>query len=224
MTAKNRADIQTEIDALLANNTTGDISPTDVRTVHETSKDSNLNLTETVNQTVASKINGATITSETVRMGMMDYNDLATATTPISIPGTSTFIDITNDGAGVNTNKLFKVVGVGELWNTGTNLFDWTDLVLGDQVNIRLDLEVTTTSPNQLVITQLLVAVGGAPYTLSYAENVFKNTGAHEVNRFSMLYMGDTNTLNNGAKFQVSSDGTATVIVRGWALQHFLRN
>jgi hypothetical protein len=44
MTAKTRADIQTEIDALLANNTTGDISPTDVRTVHETSKDSNLNL------------------------------------------------------------------------------------------------------------------------------------------------------------------------------------
>jgi hypothetical protein len=44
MTAKNRADIQTEIAALLANNTAGDISPLDVRTVHETSKDSNLNL------------------------------------------------------------------------------------------------------------------------------------------------------------------------------------
>jgi hypothetical protein len=224
MAAKNRVDIQTEIDALLANNTTGDISPTDVRTVHETSKDSSLNLIETANQSLASKLNNLTVTSEIARMGMMDYNDLATATTPISIPGTSTFTDITNDGAGSNTNKLFKVAGVGELWNTGTNLFDWTDLVLGDQVNIRLDLEVTTTSPNQLVITQLLVAVGGVPYTLSYAENVFKNTGVHEVNRFSMLYMGDTNTLNNGAKFQVSSDGTATVIVRGWALQHFLRN
>jgi hypothetical protein len=44
MTAKTRADIQTEIDTLLANNTSGDISPLDVRTVHETSKDSNLNL------------------------------------------------------------------------------------------------------------------------------------------------------------------------------------
>ncbi len=57
MAAKDRADIQTEIDALLANNTTGDISPTDVRTVHETSKDSNLNLLDTTAQTVASQTN-----------------------------------------------------------------------------------------------------------------------------------------------------------------------
>lgn len=224
MTAKNRADIQTEIDSLLANNTTGDISPTDVRTVHETAKDSNLNLLETGNQTVASKINNATLNADQARMGIMDYNDLATATTPISVPGTSTFVDITNDGAGDNTNKAYKAAGVTDLWDVGTNLFDWTDLSLGDQVNIRLDLAVTTTSPNQVVIVQLLVAVGGAPYSLLYSENNFKNTGVHEINRFSMVYMGDTNTLNNGAKFQIKSDAAATVVVRGWALQHFLRN
>jgi hypothetical protein len=224
MTAKNRADIQTEIDSLLANNTTGDISPTDVRTVHETSKDSNLNLIETANQSLASKVNGLTVTSEIVRMGMLDYNDLATATTPISVPGTSTFIDIPNDGAGPNTNKLFKVDGVTDLWNAGTGLFDWSDLTLGDQVNIRLDLEVTTSSPNQTVIVRLLVAVGGSPYNLLYAEQNFKDTGPHEINRFSMIYMGDTNTINNGAKFQISSDATADLEVRGWAMQHLLRN
>ncbi len=223
MTAKNRADIQTEINSLLANNTTGDISPTDVRTVHETSKDSNLNLLETTNQTVASKINSATLTGETVRMGMLDYNDLATATTPISVPGTSTFIDVTNDGAGPATNKLFKIADVGELWDTGTQLFDWTSLKLGDQVNVRLDLEVTTTSPNQTVIVQLLVAFGGSPYTLLYSEDNFKDTGPHEISRMSLIYMGDTNTLDNGAKFQISSDATANLEVRGWALQHFVR-
>lgn len=58
MTAKTRADIQTEIDSLLADNTTGDISPLDVRTVHETSKDSNLNLMDTSGtQTVAGTVN-----------------------------------------------------------------------------------------------------------------------------------------------------------------------
>lgn len=223
MTAKNRADIQTEIDSLLPNNTTQDISPEDVRTVHETSKDSNLNLLETTNQDVASTINGATITSETVRMGLMDYNDLATATTPIAVTGGAGFVDLTNDGLGAFTNKTYKVSGVGELWDASTNLFDWSDLSLGDQVNIRLDAEVVTTSPNQTVTFQLLVGVGGSPYTLLYSESNFKNTGSHEINRFSMIYMGDANTLNNSAKFQVSSDANCTVEVRGWALQHFLR-
>jgi hypothetical protein len=58
MTAKNRADIQTEIAALLADNTAGDISPLDVRTVHETSKDSNMNLLDTAGtQTVLGSVN-----------------------------------------------------------------------------------------------------------------------------------------------------------------------
>ena len=57
MTAKTRADIQTEINSLLADNTTADISPADVRTVHETSKDSNLNLLETTAQTVIGTVN-----------------------------------------------------------------------------------------------------------------------------------------------------------------------
>jgi hypothetical protein len=223
MAAKNRADIQTEIDSLLPDNTTGDISPQDVRTVHETSKDSNLNLLEAGNQTVAGKINNATITAETVRMGLMDYNDLATATTPISVTGGAGFVDLTNDGLGPFTNKTYKVAGVGELWDVATNLFDWSDLSLGDQVNIRFDAEVVTTSPNQTVTIQLLVAVGGSPYTLLYSESNFKNSGPHEINRFSMVYMGDANTLNNGAKFQISSDANCTIEVRGWALQHFLR-
>ncbi len=58
MTAKNRADIQTEIDALLADNTAGDVSPLDIRTVHETSKDSNLNITDVSGtQTVLGAVN-----------------------------------------------------------------------------------------------------------------------------------------------------------------------
>lgn len=57
MTAKNRTDIQSEVDSLLADNVTGDISPSDVRIVHETSKDSNLNLLESTTQIVAGLTN-----------------------------------------------------------------------------------------------------------------------------------------------------------------------
>lgn len=225
MAAKNRVDIQTEIDSLLPDNTTGDISPQDVRTVHETAKDSNLNLLETANQTVASKINNCTVSSDQARIGIMDYNDSATAGTPIAIPGTSTFTDIPNDGLGAFTNKTYKVSGVSELWDAGTGLFDWTDLSLGDQVNIRFDATVTTTTANQNVVVQLLMAVGsGGSYGILFIDTTFKSAGTYPLNRFNMVYMGDTTTLNNGAKFQIKSDASATIVVNGWAIQHFLRN
>jgi hypothetical protein len=223
MTAKNRTDIQSEIDSLLADNTTADISAEDLRTTLETAKDSSLNLLETSNQTVASKVNGATISAETVRMGVIDYNDLATATTPISVTGGAGFVDLTNDGLGSSTNKTYKVTGVGELWGTGTDLFDWSDLSLGDQVNIRVDLNITTTAANQVVTIQLLLGVGGSSYALVFGEEQYKTAGEHPFLRFSSVYMGNTNTLNNGAKFQVSSPDNCDIEVVGWSLQHFLR-
>ena len=100
MTAKNKADIQSEINTLLADNTTGDISELDVRTTLETAKDSYINALETANQTLTSKLNSATITAETTRSGFMTYGDSATQTTPISVTGGAAYAAIPNDGLG----------------------------------------------------------------------------------------------------------------------------
>ncbi len=224
MTAKNKTAIQAEIDSLITTNGTFDVSASDVRKVLETAKDSNLNTQETSNQTIASKLNSATINSDQMRMGIIDYNDAATATTPISVTGGGGYTDITNDGLGGSTNKTYRASGVSELWDVSTNLFDWSDLSLGDTVLIRLDVKVTTTSANQTVDTKLLLGVGGSPYSLMHSEKQFKTAGAHEIDKFAfMVYMGNTNTLNNGAKFQIQSDGNCTVEVRGFAIEHHLR-
>jgi hypothetical protein len=224
MTAKNRADIQTEIDTELATNGVGTITAANSRTVAETSKDSNLNLIETANQAVASKINGATISSEQVRMGMMDYAD-NTAGAAVSITGGGGFTALPNDGAGAGTNKTYKVTGVGELWNAGAGLFDWSALSLGDQINIRLNIIVTTTAANQVVSTKLNTAIGGTPYDIFWQSSYYKTSGVQDaIVKTSLVYMGDINTLNNGARFEVSSPNNCTVQVVGWALQHFVRN
>ena len=225
MSAKNRADTQAEIDALLATSGTGDISAADVRTTAETSKDSNLNLLEPGDQSVASTINSATISAETARMGMQDYADATTAGTPISITGGAGFVAVTNDGAGVGTNKAYKVTGIGELWNVAGQVFDWSDLALGDQVNIRLNVVVTTTAANQVVSTKLVAAIGGAPYDVFWQSSYYKTSGAQDpIVKTSLVYMGDANTLDNGARFEIESDGNCTVEVIGWAIQHFVRN
>lgn len=148
--------------------------------------------------------------------GFIDYNDLFTATTPIVVPGTSTFVDITNDGLGPNTLKTYLPTGMTDIWNTSTNLFFWTDLKLGDMVDIRLDLEVITTTANQVVEVVLELATGGTPYDIPFAANLFKAAGTYKINRYNGIYMGNLDTLNNNAKFKIKSDAPATLRVNGW--------
>lgn len=227
MAAKNRADTQTQIDSLLPTNGTGDISGSDIRTTAETAKDSNLNLLETGNQVVVSKINSATLSAETTRMGMQDYAD-DTSGAAVAVGGAGVFVPLPNDGAGSGTNKATKVTGVGELWDpaAGTDgLFNWDDgLALGDQVNIRLNIKVTTTGANQIVTVKMVAAIGGSPYDIDWESKYYKSSGVQaNIVKTSLVYMGDTNTLNNGARFEVSSDGNCTVEVIGWAIQHFVR-
>lgn len=107
MTAKNRADIQTEIDTELADNGVGAIAATNSRTVAETSKDSNLNLLDTANQTVVGEVDFA---------GGLKTNGEEVLSTPeiVYIRSESDWPASTDD-AGVNThtllNKEYWIIG-----------------------------------------------------------------------------------------------------------------
>jgi hypothetical protein len=146
MAAKNRADIQTEIDALLANNTTGDISPTDVRTVHATSKDSNLNLLDTSGtQTVAGTVNftgalnvlGVAIKSPALRTIVNVVGDLPAAIAGVITLATKTEY-VVGDDFTLGTDRL--VLGADTVFRgidenvvtvtyTGTgNMFTFSDV------------------------------------------------------------------------------------------------
>ncbi len=148
--------------------------------------------------------------------GFFDYNDLTTQSTAISVTGGAGFVNITNDEAGPNTNKLFPPTGITDVWDSTAMEFDWTQLKLGDMVDIRVDLTVTTTSPNQTIDLRLFLGVGGSEYSIPFEEAIVKSSGTFIVNRFNGIYMGDTNTLNNPGEFRIASDGNATVVVTGW--------
>ena len=151
------------------------------------------------------------------KIGFFDYNDLATATTPITITGGGGYIDLTNDGAGAFTNLTYKPTTVTSIYNTTTDLFDWSDLSLGDELQIRLDVSVVTSSVNTQIDLQLLLGNGGSPYGISWVNPVdIKTASTHPFTVWSGIYMGDTNTLNNTAKFQMKADKTCTVKVNGW--------
>lgn len=150
-------------------------------------------------------------------MGWFDYNDSATATTPIAVPGTSTYVYLTNNGLGAFTNKSYKPDGIEDIFNTSTNSFDFSSLSLGDTVDIRLDISVTTSTANQTVDVDLEMASGsGANYDILFAKTQFKTAGEQPINRFNGVYMGDSNTKDFPARFKIRSDAAATVVVNGW--------
>lgn len=173
----------------------------------------------TVVKTVAEMqaILGITSLDDYIRMGIYDYNDAATSTTPIVIPNTDTYVYITNDEQGAFTNKTYALSDVSDVWDATANEFDFAELALGDVLDIRLDLQVTTSSPNQNVDVVLEVASGtGGTYDIPFISNTYKNSGLQRLNRFNSIYMGDTNTRDNPAKFKIKSDGNATLVVNGW--------
>lgn len=157
-----------------------------------------------------------------VAHGVVDYNDLTTQTTPIVIASGFVPSFLTNDGLGAFTNKTFVPPSIGETWNVITNEFDFSDLPLGSKLHYRLDFEITTSANNQPVITEIEVAIGGFPYTLNINRSEFKSIGTYQIAVSNWIYIGDSNTKDNPAKFKISSENPATVIVNGWALYYTL--
>jgi hypothetical protein len=149
--------------------------------------------------------------------GIYDYNDSTTSGTPINLIA-DTWTQLTNDGLGTFTNKTYALNGVSDVFNTSTNSFDFSDLELGDSVDIRLDLSGTTTAVNQDFDVDLVLAYGtGDEYRIPFVtEQSYKVAGAHSLIRFSSIYIGNLETLNNSARFEIRSNDTATVVVNGW--------
>ena len=149
--------------------------------------------------------------------GLYDANDAATASAPIVIPGTSTWTLLTNDALGPFTNVVYGLPGKANLWDTATQRFVWAGLSLGDVLLMRLDISVTTTSPNQDVLADIRLGAGVGEYSVPVADRLYKAAGVHRLVAVQFIYMGDTNTFDNPAVFRVQSDAAATVVVHGWA-------
>lgn len=161
------------------------------------------------------------IHADNARIGIIDYNDTATWVTPISVPGTGVFTALTNNGAWAFSNDTYKPVWIDDVWDVVENRFEWTQLKLWDSVGIRLDIELTTTISNTEIMVDIFLWEGGSTYQIPFILPVnFKNVvTARRLTVFNWIYMWDTNTINNTAKFKIAADKACTVKVNWWACQ-----
>lgn len=146
--------------------------------------------------------------------GIYDYNH---GGADLNIAAADVWYSIENDGAGAFTNTTYGLSTVADIWNTSTNLFDFSGLAFGDSIDFRIDLDITTTAPNQEVGIDLFLATSGSAYQIPFLTGQqYKTAGTHRVVTYSGIYVGDANTRDNPGVFKIRSSDLATVAIAGW--------
>ena len=156
--------------------------------------------------------------------GWADYADVATTGTPISVTATPTVL--TNDGTGVNTNTKYLPIGgngVTQLWDTSSNGFDFSDLDVGDMVDIRMDITMIIASNNTAVDVDLHMGSGGSVVVPFISQQNFKSTGSFEVIRYMGVYIGSADVRDNLAQLKIKADNNCTCTVNGWYIKAIRR-
>lgn len=150
--------------------------------------------------------------------GIFDYRDTLTATSPIALTGGSTAV-LTNN-ASTGTIKRLPDTGVTDLWYSSIDKFKFSELSIGDMIEIRLDCDVTTTQVNQDFSIDLELGQGGSSYKIPVIESQnVKTVGSHSVVRWLGFYIKDLNDKNNDAQFIINSASNLTVRVYGWYMK-----
>ncbi len=157
-------------------------------------------------------------------VGYFDYNDLATQTTPLDAV-TNVPLKLVNDTEGANTNTSENPYGVSYVWDYTTNQFNFSELSIGDTIDIRIHVQVTTTTANQKVNLDAKFGIGSvSEFTNSIYENQFKTAGIHEINFVAPFYMGSTYITDYPAELYLTTDANATVKVNGWYVRIIRKN
>lgn len=156
--------------------------------------------------------------------GWADYEDVATTGSPIAV--TAVPAVLTNDGLGVDTNTSYLPVGgngITQLWDTSSNGFDFSDLDVGDMVDIRMDITMIIASNNTAVDVDLFMGSGGSVVVPFISQQNFKSTGSFEVIRYMGIYIGSEDVRDNLAQLKVSADNNCTCTVHGWYIKAIRR-
>lgn len=151
--------------------------------------------------------------------GFANFNDTLTPGTPITVPGTETYVPLTNNALGVFTT-LNLPAGVTNIYDALTGLFNFSELSMSDMVDIRIDILVTTLMPNTTINVDIQLGQGsGGEITIPWVFQTFKTAKTHVVNRSNWFYIGTTDTRVNPAQFRIFADNACTVVVRSWAVR-----
>lgn len=157
-------------------------------------------------------------------IGFFDYNDLNTQTSPLVLTAGVPY-KITNDTLGAFTNITNAPYGVSSIWDAVNNAFDFSELSIGDTIDIRTDLEITTIGSNENVKMFFRLAAGSpSEYDLYFYDKNFKSAGVNVIQDFTSIYIGSQDYIDYPTEFYIVGDNGGSVQVNGWYTRILLKD
>lgn len=155
----------------------------------------------------------------TVKAGSYRIVNSSATTTALTVAGT--YYSLPNDSVGTGTSSTYGVSGVTDLWDEANSQFLWSQLALGDIVDVEIELDVTTTTANTAIDVVIDLGVGDAnTYTIPLV--VGQNIKAASTTRFAFnrqIVIRDNVTRVNPGRIRAKADTTgATVLVKSFNL------
>lgn len=123
-----------------------------------------------------------------------------------------------NNNLGVLSNDSFRPFGISTVYDPINSQFDFNELDLGDQVNIRVDLLIDTTIVEQDLRVYLVLGVGTpSEKKLIISQNTYKNIVSNFPLGEDVEFSIDNEDWRTApAEIMVLTDDAATVLVDGW--------
>lgn len=168
------------------------------------------------NQVLTADGDGTTSFRNPTMMGWYSYGH---AGSNQALTSANTYYDLINDSNGSDTLNFRALPSVDNVWNPTTNRFDWSDLSVGDVVNLWANVEVITTTVSTTIDFIYEAAVGtGSPVVLSLAsQKLFTSTGTYQITLPITSFITNASIRDNPARLRMRADETGTsVAVKSW--------
>ncbi|MHA1958194.1 MAG: hypothetical protein ACW968_14850 [Candidatus Thorarchaeota archaeon] len=169
----------------------------------------NTTLVYTVLVTAVSKKSVTIARSGITSAGYAIYEDSRATTLTLTA---DTLTVVHNNALGTNTTNAYLPLGVTNLWNAGTSSFDFSELSIGDAVEIRLLVQPTTASNNTEIELDLYLGSGLNQYKVPFITTQnFQFAGLFEATRYTSFPIRDEDTRTSPAQFKAIADKNCTL-------------
>lgn len=123
----------------------------------------------------------------------------------------NTYAILTNNGLAAGSTKT-PFFNIADLFNTSTNRFSLSGLSIGDAIDIRIQLNLTTSAANEVVNGILTFAMGTASeFTVPFMnETLFKDAGTRTISFNTRVFVRSTDMLTNAGKIEIRSTGSGS--------------
>ena len=170
----------------------------------------NTTLVYTLIVTAVSKKSVTVKRSGITSAGYAIYDDSRVGTSISLAAGVLTVVP--NDAAGAATTNAYLPLGVTNLWNAGTSSFDFSELAVGDAVEIRLLVQPTTINNNTEIELDLFLGSGVNQYKVPFITTQnFQFAGTFEATRYTSFPIRDEDTRISPAQFKAIADKNCTL-------------